>query len=309
MKKLLIIFCLCVFIIACTKQSDIEVQEAVGEPSLAETVDTASKIESRQAGDVVIEGGTEKISESEESVESAKAGKGILLMQITDKKPELNITSLMVTVSDIKVHKAGAGTVSEESCVNETIINEVCENKTINTTITICVNQTIIDENCINITVNETNQTIVNCTNTTRIEEVCNDTINQTIVEECHNETDVIEECTDEVTDVASWFTIVNGSKSFDLIQLQGVKDFLGTKELGAGKYTQIRLTIEDAKLEINGEEQPIKIPSGRIKLVRNFNIVDGETTTLTLDFDAKKSVHKAGSRYIMKPTIKVIQE
>ncbi|GAG31771.1 unnamed protein product, partial [marine sediment metagenome] len=53
-------------------------------------------------------------------------------------------------------------------------------------------------------------------------------------------------------------------------------------------------------------EEKPLKIPSGSIKLVKSFNIVNGGITTLTIDFDAEKSVHQAGSQYIMKPTIKV---
>ena len=68
-------------------------------------------------------------------------------------------------------------------------------------------------------------------------------------------------------------------------------------------------LAVSDATLMISGEEAPLKIPSGRIKLVKNFNIEDEETTTLTLDFDAQQSVHQAGSRYIMKPTIKVSVE
>ena len=83
----------------------------------------------------------------------------------------------------------------------------------------------------------------------------------------------------------------------------------MGSAELTAGKYTQIRLAIDDAILYIGNESTPIKIPSGNIKLVKNFNIEENETTTLTLDFDAQKSVHEAGDKYIMKPTIKVIKE
>jgi hypothetical protein len=303
MKKLILVFCLCIFIVACTKQApDVE------EP-MDELVETVTVSETEEIGGVQVEE-SEQISESEEVSESARALKGILLMQITDKKPELNITSLLVTISDVKVHKAGAGEVTDELCTNETVINEVCGDVTINDTITICVNQTIIDEDCINTTVviNGTNQIILNCTNVTRVGEVCNDTINQTIIEECHNETDVIEECTNETTGVAGWFTIVDEAQTFDLIQIQDVNEFLGSKELDAGKYTQIRLSIDDAKLEISGEEKSLKIPSGKIKLVKNFNIAGGGTTTLTLDFDAEKSVHQAGSKYIMKPTIKVIQ-
>ncbi|MBA3063883.1 DUF4382 domain-containing protein [Candidatus Woesearchaeota archaeon] len=157
---------------------------------------------------------------------------------------------------------------------------------------------------------NTTNTTIEEvCTNETITEEICtNQTINKTI-EVCENITNTIEICDSESATGAGWFTIVEGPKTYDLIEIKDVKEFLGQKDLTAGKYTQIRLTVDSAKLLISGEEKTLKIPSGSIKLVRNFDIKDGETTTLTIDFDAEKSVHQAGSTYIMKPTIKVIQE
>ena len=110
------------------------------------------------------------------------------------------------------------------------------------------------------------------------------------------------------------WYTIVEESKTFDLIALQDVKEELGLGELTVGKYTQIRLTVENATIAIDNEgiikEYYLKIPSNKVKLIKAFWINEGETTTLTLDFDVYKSVHKTGQdKYIMKPTIKVIQE
>ena len=245
---------------------------------------------------------------------TGELGTGMLLMQITDKKPEsLNITSLEITISDIKVHIAGAGGTTEETCTNETTTEEDCVDQNTTEIIPLCVNETRIEETCINVTINgtnTTNETIEEiCTNETIIEEICtNETINKTI-EVCENITNTIEICDSESATGAGWFTIVEGPKTFDLIEIKDVKEFLGEKELTAGKYTQIRLTVESAKLMISGEEESLKIPSGSIKLVKNFNIVDGGTTTLTIDFDAEKSVHQAGSIYIIKPTIKVIQE
>ena len=112
----------------------------------------------------------------------------------------------------------------------------------------------------------------------------------------------------------AGWYTIVEESQTFDLIAIKDVKEDLGLKDLAAGQYTQIRLTIEKAIIRINNsdtiEEHTLKIPSNRIKLVKSFWIYEDETTVLTLDFDANESIHKTGSdKYIMKPTIKVIQE
>lgn len=108
----------------------------------------------------------------------------------------------------------------------------------------------------------------------------------------------------------AGWTTIVEESQTFDLVGLRNVKEFLGSENLSTGVYTQIRLHIDSALVTINGTQYDLEVPSSSIKLVSGFQIEDGETTTLTLDFDVNESVHKTGSdKYIFQPTIKVIQE
>lgn len=107
-----------------------------------------------------------------------------------------------------------------------------------------------------------------------------------------------------------SWITIVNDSQTFDLILLQNVTDILGGESLTAGWYTQIRLYVESALVTIDGIQYDLQIPSKNIKLITPFIVQDNETLTLTLDFDVQKSVHETGNdKYIMRPTIKVIQE
>ncbi len=107
-----------------------------------------------------------------------------------------------------------------------------------------------------------------------------------------------------------SWITIVNDSQTFDLILLQNATDVLGGESLAAGWYTQIRLYVESALVTIDGIQYDLQIPSKNIKLITPFIVQNNETLTLTLDFDAQKSVHETGNgKYIMRPTIKVIQE
>ncbi len=108
-----------------------------------------------------------------------------------------------------------------------------------------------------------------------------------------------------------SWITIVNETQTFDLIQLQNATDVLGGMTLAAGWYTQIRLYVENAIVTIDGVQYDLKIPSKNIKLITPFLVQDNQTLTLTLDFDVQKSIHQAGNsgKYIMRPTIKVIQE
>ncbi len=108
----------------------------------------------------------------------------------------------------------------------------------------------------------------------------------------------------------SSWITVVEGSVTYDLLAIKDVKEFLGSAELKTGKYTQIRLNVDKAVVTINGTQENLTIPSKTIKLVNEFDIVANQTTTLTLDFDAEKSISLTGSgKYMMKPTIKVIEE
>ena len=119
--------------------------------------------------------------------------------------------------------------------------------------------------------------------------------------------------------------------KTYNLLDLtNGVLEALGMTELPAGFYTQMRLFIgeePDGALNKFGdaheyanyviesgttEQIPMKVPSGTqtgIKLVKGFTVGKNQLTELILDFDAEKSVHKAGKsgKYILQPTIKVL--
>jgi hypothetical protein len=108
----------------------------------------------------------------------------------------------------------------------------------------------------------------------------------------------------------AGWFTIVNESQTYDLIQLINVTNIIGIQDLNVGWYTQIRLVVERALVTIDGIEYDLEIPSKKVKLISPFEIVANNTLILTLDFDVHESIHETGNgKYIMNPTIKVIKE
>jgi len=127
-----------------------------------------------------------------------------------------------------------------------------------------------------------------------------------------------------------SWYTVAQPESTYNLLDLvNGVQEQLGVTNLDAGHYTQMRLiigTTADGGLNILDEKHSyanyiidaenndpeLKIPSGiqtGIKLVSGFNIYENQTTELILDFDASRSVVKAGNsgKWLLKPTIKVI--
>jgi hypothetical protein len=121
--------------------------------------------------------------------------------------------------------------------------------------------------------------------------------------------------------------------KTYNLLSLvNGVTEAIGSNEFDEGEYNQIRLIIGDTpELENNllgnphpeanyvilndgaNTIMPLKIPSGPetgIKLVHPFLVEAGKIIELVLDFDADRSVIKAGNsgKYILKPTIKVFE-
>ena len=128
----------------------------------------------------------------------------------------------------------------------------------------------------------------------------------------------------------SGWKTVATPMKTYNLLKLvNGVTEILGEDELEAGTYHQIRLIIgktAESENNINGEphpdanyvfedgsnDEPLKIPSGYqtgVKLVHTFKVGKDGFVELVLDFEACKSVVETGSgKYILKPTIKVIE-
>ena len=105
------------------------------------------------------------------------------------------------------------------------------------------------------------------------------------------------------------WISIpVSGPNPFDLLKLQGIDELLGTAQLQAGRYTQIRLVLTKVEVALGGGAlQEATVPSGELKFVRPFDVITGGTTDIELDFDAQKSVNVTGSgKVTVKPVVKL---
>lgn len=109
--------------------------------------------------------------------------------------------------------------------------------------------------------------------------------------------------------------------KKIDLLDLtNGVLEDLGTTTLPAGSYQQVRLVLADnggsdplanSVQAIGGQLVALKTPSGQqsgLKLPAHFDVQANQVADLLLDFDACKSIVKAGNSgsYILKPVISV---
>lgn len=112
--------------------------------------------------------------------------------------------------------------------------------------------------------------------------------------------------------------------RTCDLKKLVGAQNVLGTGKLPSGHYTMIRLVVSGSTLYFNnpssgpacsfsiapppGQNAPMEIPSGEIKLNREFDVRPGGATAILLDFDGDRSIRETGNgRYMMNPVISVV--
>jgi hypothetical protein len=114
------------------------------------------------------------------------------------------------------------------------------------------------------------------------------------------------------------WITINGNPVTVNLLEWNNGKSVeIGRAELGPGKYTQIRLMVTKAEIDVDGKTWDLDIPSADqtgLKLNGNFEVVAGSTYELILDFDASKSIVTLGPPsspigYKLKPTIRVIEK
>jgi len=168
---------------------------------------------------------------------------GTLKVYVTDAPPREEVTSIMVTVSEIQVHKAAAEQEKEQQQSG---------------------------------------------------------TDNQTQEQE-QQQTQLGE---------GGWLTIKLSDNviTFDLLEIKGVERFVGTSEVEEGKYTQVRLVIDKVQVKLgNGDLQDATLPSNELKIVHPFDIIEGETTVLVIDFEADKMVTVTGAnKIIVKPVVKL---
>jgi hypothetical protein len=178
---------------------------------------------------------------------------GTLQIMVTDAPPEEEVTSIMVTVESVEVHKATAAQEQEQEQEQEGGQGQNQEQEQ---------------------------------------EQLANNSTN--------NSTD----------EAAGWLpvNILAGNETFDLLQIQGIEEVLAIAELEPGKYTQIRMTVSNVQVRLgDGNLTDVILPSGKLKFVRPFDIVEGQTTALLFDFDAEKSVNVTGSgQIIVKPVVKL---
>jgi hypothetical protein len=116
----------------------------------------------------------------------------------------------------------------------------------------------------------------------------------------------------------SEWVTVTGEPVTVDLLKwTNGNKLLIGSAEVPAGKYTQIRIIIDEAEVGVDGKVFPLDVPSGAktgLKFGPQFTIEEGSSYDLICDFDASRSIVVTGSKkdpkgYKLKPHIRVVSK
>lgn len=110
--------------------------------------------------------------------------------------------------------------------------------------------------------------------------------------------------------------TLPVSAKPFDILKFRMGKDTLiASQDIPSGRLQEIRLVLNATGNEvvIDGQSYDLTTPSGQtsgIKLKVQEDLTSGVAYTMTLDFDAARSIVQTGSgKYILKPVIRAIPQ
>jgi Domain of unknown function (DUF4382)/Carboxypeptidase regulatory-like domain len=113
----------------------------------------------------------------------------------------------------------------------------------------------------------------------------------------------------------SGWTTLDVESGVYNILELtNGLDTLLASAELPAGRISQIRLLLGDNNsVKVNGQTKPLSTPSAQqsgLKLNLQAELSEGITYTITLDFDAARSIVKRGNgSYSLKPVIRALEK
>jgi len=106
------------------------------------------------------------------------------------------------------------------------------------------------------------------------------------------------------------FLTLWSGEKTYDLLKLRDKEEKIIDITLEAGTYTQIRLYVTAGQIVIFGKSHEMKVPSSEVKIPLVFNIMEGGTTEILLDFEAEHSIQAVNAgqseQYTLRPVIRV---
>lgn len=101
------------------------------------------------------------------------------------------------------------------------------------------------------------------------------------------------------------WYKIPLQTKTFDLIQLRNISKLLSGVSLNSGIYNEIVLQISNVTAVINGSNQSVYLPTGKLRIVGAINISNTTTNWVNIDFNLENSLHiMSNGEIVMLPVL-----
>jgi hypothetical protein len=129
-------------------------------------------------------------------------------------------------------------------------------------------------------------------------------------------ESDTAESDTTDSDNDGEWIDLPVEPMSINLLELtNGVDTLLAEADLEPGHYRELRLILgNDNTVMVDSTLRNLKVPSGQqsgYKIKFETDLEAGDELDVVVDFDAGRSVHKAGKsgKYILKPVLKAFVE
>lgn len=120
----------------------------------------------------------------------------------------------------------------------------------------------------------------------------------------------------DTVSSEGKWIDLPVEPTQVNLLELtNGVDTLLSSADLDPGTYRELRLILgDDNTVMVDSMMHNLKVPSGQqsgYKIKFQTDLEAGDDIDVTVDFDASRSVHKAGNsgKYILRPVLKAFVE
>lgn len=97
------------------------------------------------------------------------------------------------------------------------------------------------------------------------------------------------------------WITLTSSPEQFDLLQLQGKQKVMVFKELPQGKYDKLRVDLDSVKIKTkNGKTYTTILPNKELILDINIEVINNQKTTVELNLDIAKSLHRTEENKIV---------
>ena len=120
----------------------------------------------------------------------------------------------------------------------------------------------------------------------------------------------------DTTSTEGKWIDLQVDPMQVNLLNLtNGVDTLLASADLDPGHYRELRLILgSENTVMVDSMMHDLKVPSGQqsgYKIKFQTDLESGENIDVVVDFDAARSVHKAGNsgKYILRPVLKAFVE